>query len=178
MHKGLINTRVALLKYSLNTSLWVDLTRLDHWLRLLKGVTLRNPCLTSSSCLLCGDFSGKWVIPSCFCAGAWLISDHYPISAPLSGWCAFVLAFISIASYTTSRLWRDCGAWERACHRGLAETVRFCDHASFFYFSVALFSARSGQRGENEEGREEGNVQWGDSQGVIRLLSEWGERQC
>lgn len=68
MQKGLINTRVALLKYSLNTSLWENLTRLDHWLRLLKGVTLRNPCLTSFSCLLCGDFSGKWVIPSCFCA--------------------------------------------------------------------------------------------------------------
>lgn len=83
--------------------------------------------------------------------GAWLISDHYPISAPLSGWCAFVLAFISIASYTTSRLWRDCGAWERACHRGLAETVRFCDHASFFYFSVALFSAGKMRK----EGRKE-----------------------
>lgn len=106
--------------------------------------------------------------------GAWLISDHYPISAPLSGWCAFVLAFISIASYTTSRLGRDCGAWECACRRGLAETVRFCDHARFFYFSVALFSVRSGWRGENEEGREEGNVQWGDSQGVIRLLSDGG----
>lgn len=61
---------------------------------------------------VCGAFSGKWVIPSssCVCGEelhdptAWLISDHYPISALHSGYCAFVLAFISIASCTTRRL--------------------------------------------------------------------------
>lgn len=44
------------------------------------------------------------------------------------------------------------------------------------FISVLRFSLRD----QDKEGkmRKEGNVQWGDSQGVIRLLSEWDERQC
>lgn len=154
-----------------------QLTRMPRWRRLINGISLRFSCFPSFSCLLCGAFSGKWVIPSgsCVCGEelhdptAWLISDHYPISALHSGDCAFVLAFISIASCTTRRLltWPWSMRWKRS-GRGCPA---FWSNAVGVFLTFFFLLQQQKQR-KGSEGREEGYVQWATARMSLEPLWE------
>lgn len=73
--------------------------------------------------------------------GAWLISDHYPVSAARRENQAFVLGFNCTARCSSSRLLTWLWIAGNVCHRGLAEAVR--------HFQLLIFSPWS----LNEEGR-------------------------
>lgn len=68
-----------------------------HWLAALSSFWLRSPRLSLFICLLRGAFGGNESLPpapvsqrwAAWPPGAWLISHHYPISAPLSGFSSF-----------------------------------------------------------------------------------------
>lgn len=101
---------------------------------------------------------------------AWLISDHYPISALLSGCCAFVLAFISIASCTTSRLltwlWNMGMCASQRSGRGCP--IFWSEALVLFQRSFLLRETKT-KKGSKQGRKEMGSM--GDSKGVIRPLS-------
>lgn len=84
--------------------------------------------------------------------GAWLISDHYPVSAAHRENQAFVLGFNCIASCSSSRLLTWLWNAGNVCHRGLAEAVRHSERTPRSFSAANIFSMKS------EWGRKEGRV--------------------
>lgn len=82
-------------------------------------------CAVYSFCLLCGAFRGNESVPpapmsqrwAAWPPGAWFISHHYPISAPLSRLSSFRprLSYHSYVSLDGAADWRSCwrtdGGW-------------------------------------------------------------------
>ncbi len=109
--------------------------------------------VTHSLLLLCRWWRDEPHDPS-----AWLISDHYPISALLSGRWAFVLAFISIASCAASRplTWLYIGMCEYLQRSGRGCPVFWSDALVLFWHFFLLHK----EDDDGNQARKEGSVQW------------------